>query len=471
MLGFDLYAYVNPQFTITAALVMQAGVVAYVTRAESAPPSALTAALFAGAVAVSYMIRELSCALILLLGSPAFLVLILGNFFERGSPRASTSRLNTGLLRRAAPLALGALICALLMLANRFAYRSGGWDGTFRYYGQLYGMINYDDFSYNPRTKWIYDKVGWSQNDHAMFHSWGFVDRRLYSVENLETITTCYRKMADSAPRDDSASVLSYNFSSALKTLAGVLGSEHGSGFRLVLFALLLALVSVNRSRLLIAVSTLFVCASLIVYLALIHNRCPPRVSFPILSYLVCVLIWTTKAESNKARPRFMSVGLMSFATILSIFCWVYLVEMSKVSRSRVELTRCHESAVDALRKQDRLVFVDWAGSLKPELLSPWGGIEGLRGIRLVVLNVFQRTPLVVERLSEYGVDDLYKALYTRDDVWLLTNRLDSFVKRYKTFAREHYGALVFVLREELLPVPRSTGCPTTMRTIKFAKW
>ena len=199
-------------------------------------------------------------------------------------------------------------------------------------------------------------------------------------------------------------------------------------------------------------------------------DRCPPRVSFPILSYLACVLIWAS-ARSETPRSRFVSVGLLSLVVMLSGFCWVYLVQMSRLSESRVELTRCHESAIDALRKQDRLVFVDWAGSLKPERLSPWGGIEGLRGIRLVTLNVFQRTPLVTERLNEYGINDLYKALYTRDDVWLLTNRLDSFVNKYKTFIRAHYGAPVVVLREQLLPDPRSTHCPTIMRTIKFAKW
>jgi hypothetical protein len=172
-------------------------------------------------------------------------------------------------------------------------------------------------------------------------------------------------------------------------------------------------------------------------------------------------------------RPRagFLSFSLLGLVAILSGFSWVYIGQMSRLSESRVELTRCHESAIDALRKHDRLIFVDWAGSLKPELLSPWGGIEGLRGIRLVMLNVFQRTPLVTERLREDGINDLYKALYTRDDVWLLTNRLESFVKIYKAFIREHYGASAIVLREQLLPDPRSTRCPTLMRIIKFAQW
>ena len=40
-------------------------------------------------------------------------------------------------------------------------------------------MIDLKAVPYNPGTKWIYDKVGWSQNDYAMFHLWGFIDRRL----------------------------------------------------------------------------------------------------------------------------------------------------------------------------------------------------------------------------------------------------------------------------------------------------
>jgi len=470
MLGFDLYAYVNPQFTITAGLVMQAGIISYLSWAESEPPTMPLAALFVGTVAVSCCIRELGCAMLLVLGMPAFVVLTLPELHKGGYSKESAKRSGTAILRRVAPLALGGTIYVLLMVANWSAYRSSGWEGTYRYFDHLCPMINTDDFPYNRGTRWIYDKLGWSHNDYEMLHLWGFIDRRLYSVENIETITSCQRKIAAPVRRSDSASVLSYDYSSATRKLADVLHSEDGSGFRLVLFALLLAIVSGNRSRLLIAVSTLFACAFLIVYLALVLDRCPPRVSFPIHSYLACVLIWAT-ARSERPRSRFVSVGLLSLVVMLSGFCWVYIVQLNKVSESRVEWTRCYESAIDALRRQDRFVYVDWAGSLKPEMLSPWGGIEGLRGLRFVMLNVFQRTPLVSEKLSEYGINDLYEALYTRDDVWLLTNGLDSFVKTYKIFVREHYGDPVVALKERLLPDPRSTRCPAIMRTIKFAKW
>ena len=118
MLGFDLYAYVNPQFTITSELVMQAGIIVYLSWAESRRPTAPLVLLFVGTVAVSCCIRELSCAMLLVLGVPAFVVPLLPESYDRGYSKDSAKRFGTVILRLAAPLALGGTTYVLLMIAN-----------------------------------------------------------------------------------------------------------------------------------------------------------------------------------------------------------------------------------------------------------------------------------------------------------------------------------------------------------------
>jgi hypothetical protein len=61
--AFDLFAYVNPQFTVTACIAMQPGMLA-ILAAEDSGLRFMSAIGFAAAVGVSSCIREDSCKLI-----------------------------------------------------------------------------------------------------------------------------------------------------------------------------------------------------------------------------------------------------------------------------------------------------------------------------------------------------------------------------------------------------------------------
>jgi hypothetical protein len=92
-----------------------------------------------------------------------------------------------------------------------------------------------------------------------------------------------------------------------------------------------------------------------------------------------------------------------------------------------------------ALRPRDDTLFVLWADAFPyQQLVLPLEPLPVPPSFKAVGLLWVTRTPLTARRLEEFGIDDLYKALYQRSDVLLLSNPIGNRI--LAAYLAKHYG-------------------------------
>jgi hypothetical protein len=332
---------------------------------------------------------------------------------------------------------------------NRAAYRTEEWKEFYEYSEEKTSMIDYEFVKYNPETKWVFDRVGWSRNDYNMFCNWGFLDPHIFSLAKLKTINELYRQLASESKGTSSSQWPTIDMRPAAKQVQALFGSEYGWLFRLAFLALLLSMTTREPWRVLIVAGTAAASLFIILYLGLVLNSAPLRVSFSVASFLACVMVWGSAGEAARiALFRHLRVILAGVA-VATGFGFIHQVHRS--ASSRTHLIKLHERGIDHLRSMGRTLFVDWAASLHGEVLAPWGGPEKLRGIRLLPIGTMSRTPFVRARLEEFGISDIYRAIYTRDDVYVILMS-ERFYKAFKAYVKEHYNASVRVVSRLFVP-------------------
>jgi hypothetical protein len=108
--------------------------------------------------------------------------------------------------------------------------------------------------------------------------------------------------------------------------------------------------------------------------------------------------------------------------------------------------------ALQELRPRPDQLYVDWGGSFPYELLLGSRQIEALKPMRMLVLGSTNQTPINDERLREFHIDDLFRAIWQRPSIFVIGYK-DAMILMCR-YAEEHYGREIFVKK----PVYRRLG-------------
>jgi hypothetical protein len=160
-------------------------------------------------------------------------------------------------------------------------------------------------------------------------------------------------------------------------------------------------------------------------------------------------MVWGSAGES--AGLPFTRPVRILLVVIVVVLGLGFIHEIRRSSSGRTQLIQLHEKGIDHLRSMGRVLFVDWAASMHGEVLAPWGGPEKLRGICFLPIGTMSRTPFVQARLEEFGIRDIFKAMYSRDDVYVIWMS-EKFYKAFKLYVKEHYNATVRVVDRRFVP-------------------
>jgi hypothetical protein len=414
---FDLACYVHAQFTVCAATLAAAALLWWHERtgrgaALRAPEVGGVAALVGASAAVRWE------ATLLVLGLALPLVVL----------RAAEARRARRLWNHvAAPLGLGALLLVGLVVHDYRSYRAApGWE-AFHLHNWLRGeFIDFQRGRYDEGTRAIFERVGWSANDLAMLKEWFFVDRELYSIEKFRAILDALPPRA-AAQAGERAARLREAWSDEL--------------YPPMLLAALVPLLLGPRSRRgwLALALTFGAAAATAGWLLLVLRDYPPRVAQPTLAFL-CLAGIALGAREPSLRRGARARGALALVLALGAGCWA-VVRLEQHSRLAGPLSRALLQALERLERRPNELYVVWGAEFPYELLPPLGRWEELRGLNLLGLGTDSSSPRLERRLAQFGIDDLYRALYTRDDVRLISRpRLNELFVRW---VAEHHGVRI----------------------------
>jgi hypothetical protein len=431
---FELLHYAHPHFTITAAMPAQAAVLLWVDRV--AKGQALGGGgflLFVILWLLSGLVRYESFVLVMILALPPFLVYTV-RIWQRWAGTWWSKA--CGWFRVAAmPFLVAGAVVQAAYWYNVHAYaRSPGWEHFYEFNILRAQFTDYGRAAYCAATKPAYDQIGWSENDDEMLRHWFFANRRLYSLEN-------FRKLLDAFPAADAHSA----FWMGLDLLQEV--ADNLSLKMLVAAAVFPLLFTARRQGGQAAlraslVGAFVVCAIMLLYV----RRFPPSVYGPVLAFAPCLSLALPSNRFRWDRPGrplvWLQLGWLALLTILTADSLSQLKRESE--RALVMHSRLLAALAELAPRPDQL-YVVWGGLFPYELLLTESDIQAMHDFKLLGSGFCTQSPIEDARLKEFQIDDIYRALLERDNVFMISS--EYLNKYFIKYVREHYGKRIHAKR------------------------
>jgi hypothetical protein len=397
-------ALLDPQFTITAALLFGAATGCWLAELRDGARSAGLAASIYGALILSFLIRPSAGILGLVVVGPVLIWLAwLG---PKSSRRPTRQFLG----------ALGAIALVIYLTDAATYFFSPEWRDAVEY-NQLRSLFN--DFY---RIPWIpnspeYAKVGWSANDHAMFMSW----YSLHPIFDYANIKYLAETLLLQAPL--------FDFSGARDWVTSLSQSPLLSA---VIMVQVLLCILLPRHRTLMALVAIGTLAALV--LSGLTGRPPVfRVQFSAASIaLLCTLPMLLGAV-----PGLNLIRGLAIALLVGIALYAGSVAI-RAHEKRVSEAAAYRARISEVSRYFTGTVISWGATLAWEwLITPTKVYPPLAGTTIPSIGLFTKTPVMTSALRRLGINDLGLTLCTQPDVRLIAAA--SNVATLKNFCQEHY--------------------------------
>jgi hypothetical protein len=421
------------QYTKTATLVSLAGLLLFLAPLRGATSWPRAADVAAGALLLlGSLIRFQSLLLALVIASPLLAVAFLAPFFPRAAlwRAAAASASPRDALRRAAALAVTLAVVFALYAANRAYYASDPeWRDFYPFYGVRSQFTDFVRYEYTPETQPAFDAVGWEQIDWAMLVNWFYADRERYSLDKLRRIT----ETAAPAPRP--------SLQSSVAAMArGIVEAPILRQF--VLGTLCVAVFTGTGWRRFVLPCVFLGLAYAVTILLRSYYWNPSRVLISLFAgALVCTGLRPDSDNPDGSRPAAGRAELVAWWA--AGLCTVYLVlralqGMAGDDSYRQDLNTEVARAVRRMHLRPELLFVAWREQFPYQyLVEPLKDPAILKPFRCLAICGLQETPFHARRMQEFKIDDVYKAIWERPDVFLITDKL--LFPYFARYVRAHY--------------------------------
>ena len=197
------YFFGNLQWTMTSSLAGLGAffLLAALWREKDRKPPLIAYLLVFLLVILGVQIRYPSVGLIILVSLPTLWALI--------RDRTLTSARKTLVWFLAATALVS---CLLIGYSHQFYQRDPGWVKFADFFDQHFGLHEARYPVYDAQSKPVFDSVGWTPNDLAMFQSWYFLNENVYSVEKLKKLNDYFPRFGiDKNPGYTLAQKLSFD--------------------------------------------------------------------------------------------------------------------------------------------------------------------------------------------------------------------------------------------------------------------
>ncbi|MFC1574178.1 hypothetical protein ACFL30_03255 [Candidatus Latescibacterota bacterium] len=283
-------------------------------------------------------------------------------------------------------------------------------------------FIDYNQIYYNNDTKSIFDEVNWSRNDLYILRTWFYADETIFSTENME-------KVASQFPKYRPEITLHY----VITTFTNVFNSVV---FLLIMVLLFVIYVPVKKIDYAIIVST-FLLICLIMLFLMLTMHLPARVYYPVFSFLVMLCLFKTCKTINFS---FYGLAIAKYflITLIVIGLSVIIVRNVQEGKKNTDLNSKFRQVLESLNISEDQLYVIWGASLPFENNLPFENTDYLSDFKILSLSTYLPTPFTRKRLEKYSIENLYEALYKKDNVFLVVNNMRD-IYFYTEYVREHF--------------------------------
>jgi hypothetical protein len=402
-----------PQFTMVAFTAAAAGLL-LLCAAASGRAGRVAWVVGPALVVLGAMVRTQAWGLAGLILSPVVALALL---------RPSGPRARWGLLLG---LAGSLAVVGGLVFLNARYYASGeGWEDFYGYLTLISELQNHG-LSLGQGVQPALDAIGWTQTDLEMIVSWSYADPERFSAANVSTVLAAARGAAAPPAASDWGS------------LWALLSGDQRVHLLLATGLACWLMMPGDRRTRAAALLCLLVTVALVPVLYF-YFRLPARVYLPMFAAFPAAGLALASAPPVRPRRRLVPFLLTCAALVLTA---VLLAQRTDHEvRQRVGRRYLHAQALEMMARlsprPDQL-FVLWSDEFPyEELVSPQDA--GLpRGFKAVGFGWTTPTPWTRRRLDEFGISDLYRALYEREDLLLVCK--PERLPLLSAYLEQHYG-------------------------------
>lgn len=415
---FIFFAYL--QFSITAALCAQAGVLLWCLGPESFGQgrSVTVPAAAAAFFLTAFLIRQDSFFLMALVSLPLLLFRLRDRHFR------DFVRRQKGWMVLAA---LGMVILGAIHFS--WFYSDPAWKRYEQFDQQRLELQDYRIADYTVESKPFFDSAGWSENDFWLFKNWFFTNPTKFNASR-------FKELAADFPRIGGAGK-----TASFHSLGELLASSWDRRI-LLFFLLFLALCPGVSFRFLLAQFSWVI----LVLLVLIYGfRAPDRVTLPILVFLMNLAVFYAEQFFDPiAGPGFGGRcrswawrTLVPLALALSLGSpWDYHLQSIEKTKAEKEM----RTFVEQLGPRDNQLYVVW--NFPFELIGAFDDFEIFRRFHMDGLNFSQVCPTQLDTLRRFRLEDPFRDAVDRKDVFLVCTTEQGL--RYHEYLEENYRLHIY---------------------------
>ncbi len=321
----------------------------------------------------------------------------------------------------------GTLVLSLSMVAFDYHYyhQDPGWVKSIDFFNQHFELHETRNPVYNEQTKAVFDSVGWTANDLAMFQNWYFLDEDIYSVEHLKKLCEYFPKWG--VDKTSSDSPLSEKLSNLNTQLA------------LYSFIAILFLIPWRSFRFML-VNAFWMFA--VMYVLMVYEKLPERVYLPALLFLALLAVfyavpkWDNPAAGTAQKKGYLNIAVV-LALVLAGFNVFFLQREITKNQKWNQYEHLLNNEMDQFHPQDDQLYVIWDSAFPYELMGAFDDYECFRHFNVAVLTWFQRSPTTRAMLNRFGVNHLFRDLVDNPKVFLICSPWE--LNAYRTCMMEKY--------------------------------
>lgn len=405
----ELYLLTNLQFTTTAFIAGLAGFILLITyldeKGKKFYPAMIISILL---LTVSGLIRRSTFYLLLVLCAVIFGL----KFLEKKSWKIPVI------------LIIIVLLFGLFNLLNDGYYRRDeNWDFYLEYNNKVAKINSYPYFAHSENNKNVYDSVGWSSNDVTMFRTWFFCDPDVYSIENLDQVVSDIRVTRGIKETFATLEESFFRLDLRIKWFTG--------------FFLIIAILLLRRDKNKYVFSIIFSSFIVSIYLSYL-GRLPDWVFSPIV-----IFTGTTAAFflcTDKVGERLKILNNKIFKLTIFIICIALATYgfISILNESKINITKQQEldQVIERLSDEEKIYIIWGATGLEDKTIS-FSIPPQKNYLNIIQLGWMINSPYYNKALDKYSIDDIYKAIVDRDDIFVICSQ--GATEMFSGFVSEHY--------------------------------
>ena len=216
-----------------------------------------------------------------------------------------------------------------------------------------------------------------------------------------------------------------------------------------------LLLLHKKRLRFLFHATLIILPAAAVCWFLSIAVRLPNHVLLPILLFIntaaffmACpdreqgaLVVFSTGAGCRSAAKTILFAVILLLYFRVGLLHWRYLDTTSHGNLSRHQAFKDlveDLSTTFGLGKSGRQLFMVVGAAFPYEWSSPLNNFSEFRELVILHFGCNTHSPIYNALIKKFGIDNVYKALYERPDVWLICS--SDFIDHLETFICEHYG-------------------------------